>query len=439
VAQVWRENKNIVITGSTLLAILLIYAGSFGIILIFAPARLALVDSALGLDEVEKPTGNIAFFWYLARSFFERITFPWLCRHPRVRKAWTDLYRDGKTELNDLGKVARVSFLLEPEILDAFVSRFAPKIENALQQLELFNQRRIYVPFPVRVGQGRRLIERPSAETLRPIFERVRTIIAIIGLGGTGKSTLACALARWAIATEPSERLAAHRMLPVIIAQDTTNLVEAIIQELRRMLGGEDLADDLVRALMAKQRLLVIVDALSEREPETQRYIEQIFAQNVPLNALVITSRTEPNLGAVERTMLYPMRLDAETIVPFIVGYLDRIKAANPLKNGRIQLQLSERILALAEAGGRKTPVTPLLVTLFVDSALSRVVDGLSFADMPEVVPEVFVDYLRRLNSNGTWPDQSISDDVFIRAAQTVAAVSLGPFNSEVQRADCWR
>jgi hypothetical protein len=133
-----------------------------------------------------------------------------------------------------------------------------------------------------------------------------------------------------------------------------------------------------------------------------------------------------PTFGAVDRTALYPVRLDAATIVPFLIGYLDRMNAVPQLKEGRAQLQLSERILTLAESGGRKTPVTPLLVTLFVDSALRRAVDGLSFDDMPEVVPEVFVDYLRRLNSSETRVDGSISDDLFIRAAQAVASVSLG-------------
>jgi hypothetical protein len=67
-----------------------------------------------------------------------------------------------------------------------------------------------------------------------------------------------------------------------------------------------------------------------------------------------------------------------------------------------------------------------LLVTLFVDSALRHTADGLSFADMPEAVPEIFVDYVRRLNSGGARPDVPFSDDQFIQAAQTIALVSLG-------------
>jgi len=142
-------------------------------------------------------------------------------------------------------------------------------------------------------------------------------------------------------------------MIPVFIVQETTNLAETVTQELRRMLGDEELPSDLMRGLMTKQRLLVIVDALSERQPETQQHVQQVFTQDVPLNALVITSRTEPSLGAVDRTSLYPVRLDAASIVPFIIGYLDRMNAVPQLKDGRAQLQLSERILTLAESGGR--------------------------------------------------------------------------------------
>jgi photosystem II stability/assembly factor-like uncharacterized protein len=443
-ARVWRDNKSAVTGGFAGLGILLIYVGAFGLILLFAPARLALVGSAAGLDSVVKPTGNVAFVWDIARRIFEHATLPWLCRHPRVRHAWTALYRNGKAKLDDLGKPVRSSFLLEPEVLDAWVARSVSKIESALQQLDLFTQRQVYVPSAVRIGQAGPLIERPSAGALRPMFARDRAVVSIVGPGGTGKSTLACALARWAIANDPSERLVPHRMLPVFVVQETTNLVETVTQELRRMLGAEGLPDDLVRGLLTKQRLLVIVDALSERDPETQQHVQNIFAQDVPLNAVVITSRTEPNLGALDRTALYPVRLDAASIVPFIIGYLDRMtaagqadensrtadldrmKAVSQLRDGRVQLQLGERILTLAESGGQKTPVTPLLVTLFVESALRRAADGLSFDEMPEAVPEVFVDYLRRLNSGGARPDGPLSDDLFIRAAQTIASVSLG-------------
>jgi hypothetical protein len=422
--KLWHEQHEAVLTALACLSILALYAGIFGFMLLLAPARLAYLGAIPGLNDLPKPSGNLAFLWDIARKGFEQFALPWLSRHPRVRRAWIELYRDGQSKIDDLGKIARTSFLSEPDVLDAWVARSAKKVQMALQQLDLFGQRLIYVEIPVRVGQRADMIERPNAETLRSMFAKRRAIILIVGTGGSGKSTLACAMARWALADDLGGRLAPHRMLPIFIVEDTSNLAEAVTQNLRRMLGDEEIPDDLVRGLLAKQRLLVIVDALSEREPETQKHIEQVFAKDMPINAMVITSRSEPNLGAVDRTVLYPVRLDAARIVPFIIGYLDRMETVARLKDGRMQLQLGERILALAESGGRKTPVTPLLVTLFVNSAVKRAADGQSFDDMPEAVPEVFVDYLRRVNVGGL--GGPLPDDLFIRAAQTIASVSLG-------------
>src|SRR5262249_30904726 len=158
-------------------------------------------------------------------------------------------------------------------------------------------------------------------------------------------------------------------------------------QNLRRMLGDEELPEDLVQGLLSKQRILVIVDALSEREAETRQHVEQIFSQETPINAMIITSRTEPKLDGVDRTELYPIRLDAAHIVPFIIGYLDRMETVEKLREGRVQLYLGDRILALAESGGKKTSVTPLLVTLFVHSAMRRAAEGLSLDDVPGAIP----------------------------------------------------
>ena len=92
-------------------------------------------------------------------------------------------------------------------------------------------------------------------------------------------------MARWATASQPEERLAPHQMLPVIVVEDTVNLLESIAQNLRRMLGQEELPDDLLRGLLARQRLLIIVDALSERDPATQHHIETLYDHGWPVNA----------------------------------------------------------------------------------------------------------------------------------------------------------
>jgi len=358
-------------------AIFALYAIGFLGLLLVVPARLASVGAA-PLTDIPAPSGNAAFVWSLLKKAWDTVLLRWLCRHPRVRRAWAARYRQGEVKLADLGKFARESFLLEPEVLDAWVAARIAKAQQALESLDLYRQRRTYVPLPVRVDHDRTFVERPDAKMLRETFARDRAVLAIVAGGGGGKSTLACAIARWAMSGAEDERLAPHQLLPVFVVQDTVNLLAAVTATLRQMLGDEELPEDLVRGLLARQRLLVVIDALSEREPATQGHVESIFDTETVFNAVVITSRTDARLGAVTRTALYPELLDQRHIVPFIIDYVARLPGADALRQGQTQLELGGRILALAEAGENATPVTPLLVRLFVDSALNRAAASLS-------------------------------------------------------------
>ncbi len=427
--KLWHEQHSAVLTALACLAILAIYLGYFAAMLLLAPAGLARLGPAGVIGEMPKPDGTLGWIVSLARLGMEKLALPWFVHHPRVRRAWSIEYRNGRVKIEDFGKPARESFLKAPEVLDVWVESRIVQVRQALDDLELFDRRRIYVEVPVRLGSREtgRVIERPRPEVLRDTFARPRAVVPIIGTGGSGKSTLACAMARWAMADDPTIRLAVHRMVPVFVVQDTTDLLGAVTRNLREMLGEEELPDDLVRSLLSRKRVLVIVDALSERETESQQHVEQVFKDSVGVvfNAVIITSRTEPQLGAVERTTLFPLRLDTKRIVPFIVGYLARLENVEALQEGDAQLDLGKRILAIAEAGGDETPVTPLLVTLFVDSAVRRTAAGQSLDGMPHAVPEIFVDYLRRVNA-GRPGEAGVTEDSFIAAAQCLAAVSLG-------------
>jgi hypothetical protein len=422
-ARLWREHQTAIIAAGAPFGLFALYAGGFFLVLLFAPAQLAGVGSAPH-DGIPAPTGNVAFLWGLVRTLWESVLLLWLCHNRRVRRAWLREYAVGQSRLSDLGKFARERFVNEPEILDAWVTARLERVRAALDALELYGQRRIYVPFPVRMGAAR-IVERPDAATLRDAFARRRAVVCIVGSGGSGKSTLACAIARWAMADDPVERLAPQRMVPVFIVNDTTDLIVTVTRTVREMLGDEELPDDLIHGLLAQQRLLVIVDALSEREPASQEHVEEMFASAAAYNAVVITSRTEPQLRAVERTRVYPLLLDQKRIVPFIVDYVAQLKDAEPLQGGRTLLQLGDRILELAEAGGKATPVTPLLVTLFVASALSRAQAGLGLDSLPQDIPEIFIDYLKRVHA-GPVAERGTAENEFIRATRVVARASLG-------------
>jgi hypothetical protein len=424
-ARLWRDHQTAVLAVCAPFGLFALYTSGFLLVLLFAPARLATVGSA-PLDGIPAPTGNLAFAWALLRRLWETVMLLWLCRNRRVRRAWVAEYAAGRAKFGDLGKFARERFVDEPELLDAWVNVRVQQLRDALDALELYQQRQIYVPLPVRVGTTR-MVERPDAGMLLDTFSRPRrAVVCIVGGGGSGKSTLACAIARWAMSDDPTERLAPQRMVPVFVVNDTTDLSATVAGALREMLGEQELPDDLIHGLLAQKRLLVIVDAFSEREPETQRYIEAIFATSAVFNALVITSRTEPRLGAIERITLYPLLLDQRRVVPFIVDYVARLPDAEPLQGGRTLLQLGDRILELAETEGEATPVTPLLVTMFVDSAISRAKSGISFDSLPQAVPEIFVDYLKRVYGAPSTIARNTAEEEFIRGASALAQASLG-------------
>ena len=427
-ARVWRDDKSAIVWMCGALSLLSVVAAAIGIQFWLTPARLARMGPSIGFEDAAKSAGNLEYVVKLVVRGLEHFALPWLCRHPRVRRAWIETYRRGEAKFSDLGKSARESYFAETDLMDTWVARHIVKARDALYHLDLFEQRLIYIPINVRVDDPTkgRLIQRLSVDDLRPVFAKDRVIISIVASGGSGKSTLACAIARWASADNVDQRLTQHQMLPVFITEETTNLLTSIVSSLHRMFGDEDLPDDLVHGLLAKQRLLVIVDALSELGPETQAHLRQVFAESVPLNAIILTSRAEPRLEALDRTTLYPMLIDAVGIVPFLSEYLNQILDVDQLKEELSLLQLGERILALAQSSRRKIPVTPLLVTLFINSAVQRVLDDRSLNDMPDLVPEVFIDYLRRLNASAVGGDIAVANEVYSRAAQVLATVSVG-------------
>ena len=119
------------------------------------------------------------------------------------------------------------------------------------------------------------------------------------------------------------------------------------------MVGGDELEPDIVKALLRSKRLLVIVDALSERSLETQRHVSEFYGSGVPLNALVLTTRREPKLGQLDRTPVYTERLAGPTLIPFIFEYLRRRQVEGAFDQ-RQQLKLGDAVLALVEAGGAR-------------------------------------------------------------------------------------
>jgi hypothetical protein len=392
-----------------------------------SPLKLLWLHRHLPAAELAESAAPIGPWRLAIRAVLGLTGLPAMARSGRVRRAWLERYRAGRSGLGDLEPSIRSAYIEEEDGLDAWVERRAVAAREAFARIDAVARRRIYIPLPVWVGaaaDGRRIAE-ATPEELRGLFKPDRTVLAIVGTGGVGKSSLAFQLALWALEDDPERRPVEHRMIPILIEQETTDLVGAVGRELRRMIGEEEVEADLVLSLLRHRRLLVIVDALSERSEATRRHVETIHGQ-APVNALVVTTRRDPDFGPIRATSLRPERIDVNSLVRFLTEYLHRT-GAEALFSGRGALRLSERLLALVERGSRRLEVTPLLIRLFVDNAIELREQDRPIEDLPVSVAGTMLENLRRVNPKTPDTPNAVPDDVLIQAARVLASLSLGP------------
>lgn len=389
------------------------------------PAALVWIHHRIPVNDLAISLAPNKALQWLLRTLLTLSGVSALLRHRRTRNAWVSRYRAGKASFSGLDRFIREEFLNHADCLDAWVERRTQDATDALNRTPTVRDRRICIGLPLRVGQpaeGRRISE-PTPEHLQFLFERCPAVVALVGSGGTGKSTFACQLARWALAREPKDRLAEHRMIPIFVEEETDNLFELVVRKLRQIVGNAETDDDIVGSLLRHQRLLVVVDALSERTIETQRHVETVHGR-WPMNALVLTTRHPPNLGPTPITHLWPERIEAETLFYFLTEYLRRIDA-HGLFAGRGSLQVGDRLMSLVEQGGENLTVTPLLIRIFVDNAIALRRLNLPIEDLPISVSETFLEYLRRVNPQDPKTPNRVSNDLMIRGARVLGACSL--------------
>jgi hypothetical protein len=117
-------------------------------------------------------------------------------------------------------------------------------------------------------------------------------------------------------------------MLPVLLEEEfrvvegKSSLLEAIRGQLQALIDEpESVCVELLTRLLIKQRILVIVDRFSELNTTTREAI-QPDSPEFPVNALVITSRMEEKLGRVNKTIIKPLRIEANKLSSFMEAYL---------------------------------------------------------------------------------------------------------------------
>lgn len=277
-----------------------------------------------------------------------------------------------------------------PHVLDAWVEKYWQQVEQKFLELPTVKDRQIHVTLPVRLDQT--FINELCGNHLQPTFQKRPAVLLLTGEGGAGKTSLACQIALWGL----RQQLAAHRLLPVLIEtelDDKKTLLEAIRGKLNDLINETDeIPADLLAKLLQHQRILVIMDHLSEMSEATRQQITPELS-TFPAKALVVTSRLEESLGGVAKTRLEPLRIEADRLLGFMQAYV-RWKL-NKQDDPFIDDEYAAACDRLRRMVGQRN-ITVLLARLYADQMIEQQQGAGGI--LPDSVPELMLSYLNQLN-----------------------------------------
>jgi HEAT repeat protein len=308
-----------------------------------------------------------------------------------------------------------------PRVLDAWVNERIQQAQETFKERPTVRERKIHIPIPIRLNPNEAAIASLSAKDLQVAFAKQSIRLLILGEGGVGKTSLACQIAKWAMAKEKTERLCKHRMLPVLIeeeleaAEGKAPLLEAIARQIKNLRDDEKpISEELLKQLLEKRRILVIVDHFSEMSEATRKAI-RLRNSSSPANALVITSRIEEILGKeVTHTTLKPLRVSSDGLGEFMHEYLRQ--------QGKRHLfdvhEYCNALLRLSQIVTDQRDVTVLFAKLYADQMIA-IAEGSITESLPDNVPDLMLGYINELNRNVI--ESKLEDVVVQRDAKVVA------------------
>ena len=188
---------------------------------------------------------------------------------------------------------------------------------------------------------------------------------------------MAYQIARWGLglvgeeATE-GQSLCSHHMLPVLIEKELEDisLLTAIKEQLPRTPEGNFIADELLKALLKRRRVLVILDHVSEMSEQSYNKMKKALSET-PVNALIITSRLrEKDLDRSQKTWLEPQKIEGAKLSNFIQPYLKAQDKKDIFEDDAEFYRTCTRLATMMAATVQSA--TALLVRMYVDQVIEN-------------------------------------------------------------------
>jgi hypothetical protein len=329
----------------------------------------------------------------LLLSVLRTLLLPVLVRHPRVLDAWVDHHRLALRKAFDVatGKATEKS--------------------------------RAYSPLPLDGPDGDVIV--PSGSALRHFFSGTRIAVEIVGQGGAGKTRLAVQVGLWIFGGE----MFPHPAAALFVDEEFDDLTATLRAKLAAALDTAELPPEFVTALVRRQRIVLIIDRVSERQPATRAAVETVY-RKLPANALVLTARYEIPLEAQQALLLRPRALDSNTLLGFLGEQLRAAQGEELFQRLNDKAMLVQRLAQQIALGREELHITPLLVRVFVDKAValarSQGIEGLEH--LPANVPEAYFDYVEdvdaaKRNAGFARDEQA---EAYRRAVTLLAFLELG-------------
>lgn len=307
--------------------------------------------------------------------------------------------------------------ILRPRVLDAWVKKQLPKAYRGFLNKQTVKDRRVYVPVGLFLND--QLISEFSAAEVEETFNRNQSRLLIAGVGGAGKTSLACQLARWAMSQKKDERLSLkHAMLPVLLEQDFVEggedaLQKAICAQLSDLIDADTtISNALLQALLEKKRVLVLIDGMSEMNDATRNAILSGLT-TIPVNAVIFTSRSDETISELSKTIIKPTTIKGNQLSSFVERYLTSL--------GQKELFEDEEFFEscrLLSTIVNDRDITVLLAKLFVEQMIAKqkkIIEG----ELPKNIPELMLQSIEVLHAHTPAEELTLRD--VIKAAKVIA------------------